>query len=378
MTLIGISHIISANINSGCLAVSVVEGGDRLFELRFDKTHCMACNTGSCLVKCQYIDVEKNTAVAEMLKMAAGQDSFVLEDCVTCYACEEYCEMGNHPFYLIVEKQEEMDKPPMPKPLIRRGVQMGIPFRGEPDVTEVDGKAIDMCVFSPFSDMMQGKLFQGIPIISTDPRKMYHFFCQLMYLHYARSSVIKERLPGVIERIARHNVTELICFHDECYGTFASYCPAVGIEVPFKPVHLFEHLYNRLLELKDEIKPLGIKAAYQRPCSARLSPDKDHLVDEIFRLIGVQSVEREYVGENSVCCAGLIMGQRRIGSRKLAAELQRKNIDDMATSGAEVCVFNCPGCFDSLSDIVTDKGMRPIFMSDLCRLAIGEKPAARR
>lgn len=348
-----------------------------MFELGFDERKCSACQTGDCLTRCQYMDIDKDTAKAEMRKIINGEDSFVLHDCVTCYACEEYCKMGNHPFYLIVERQEELNIPPLPKPLIKRGVQMGIPFRGEPTIEEVKEPALSLGVFPQLGYLTQGKLFEGISFISTDPRKMFHFFCQLMYLHYARTSVIKERLPGIIETIAKHNAKEVIFLHDECYGTFASYAPAVGIEVPFKPVHLFEYLYNRLKELKDDIKPLNLKVAYQRPCSSRLSSDKHHFVDDIFNLIGVDS-EREYVGENALCCAGTIVGQRKEGRRQLAADVQRRNIEDMVNAGAELCVFNCPACFDTLAELVAQRGIRPIYMSDLCRLAIGEKPAGWR
>jgi len=324
------------------------------------------------------MDIDKDTAKTEIQKIINGEDSFVLHDCVTCYACEEYCERGNHPFYLIVERQEELDIPPLPRPLIKRGVQMGIPFRGEPDIFEVSEPVMSMGTFADLLYLAQGRLFEGVSIISADPRKMFHFFCQLMYLHYARTSVIKDRLPNIIETIANHNVKELICFHDECYGTFTSYAPAVGIEVPFKPIHLFEFLYNRLQELKDEIKPLNLKAAYQRPCSSRLSSDKHHFVADIFDLIGVENVKRQYVDQHALCCGGTIMGQRREGSRLRAADVQKRNIEDMVSAGAEVCVFNCPACWDTLAGLVAQRGIRPIYMSDLCRLALGENPAGWR
>jgi len=237
---------------------------------------------------------------------------------------------------------------------------------------------MSMGTFSDLLYLAQGRLFEGVSIISADPRKMFHFFCQLMYLHYARTSVIKDRLPNIIETIAKHNIKELICFHDECYGTFTSYAPAVGIEVPFKPIHLFEYLYNRLQELKDEIKPLNLKAAYQRPCSSRLSSDKHHFVADIFDLIGVENVKRQYVDQHALCCGGTIMGQRREGSRLRAADVQKRNIEDMVSAGAEVCVFNCPACWDTLAGLVAQRGIRPIYMSDLCRLALGENPAGWR
>lgn len=349
-----------------------------MYKLKFDENKCLRCTTQNCLTKCQYMDIDRDTAKEEILKIAHGEDSFVLHDCVTCYACEEYCPANNHPFYLIAEKQEELDVPPLPRPLIQRGINIGIPFRGEPVIEEINGRVLNMGTFADRMYLIQGKLFQGLPVISIDPRKMMHYFCQLMYLHYARTSIIKERLPKIIETIAKHKVTEVICFHDECYGTYTSYCPAVGIDVPFKSVHFFEFLYNRLSELKNEIRPVNLKVAYQRPCSSRLSSDKLHFVYDIFKLIGAEHVEREYVDENALCCGGTIQGQRREGSRKRAADVQRRNIEDMINAGAEACVFNCPACYDTLSAVVARGGLKPIFMSDLCRLAIGEEPAGWR
>ena len=44
----------------------------------------------------------------------------------------------------------------------------------------------------------------------------------------------------------------------------------------------------------------------------------------------------------------------------------------MVKAGAEYCVFNCQVCFFSLSDLVSERGMFPVLMSDLCRKALGE------
>ena len=76
-------------------------------KLQFDEKVCETCPTADCLVKCRFIDVDKDQAKAEMLRIARGEDSIVFDSCVTCYACEEYCKRGNHPFYLITEKREE-------------------------------------------------------------------------------------------------------------------------------------------------------------------------------------------------------------------------------------------------------------------------------
>ena len=122
--------------------------------------------------------------------------------------------------------------------------------------------------------------------------------------------------------------------------------------------------------MKDKIKPLHIKAAYQRPCSNRLIPGKHHLVKEIMDLLGVELPTREYQDENCLCCADLL---RSISGYKLANDVQQRNIDDMVKVGAEYCVFNCPACQSTLSEKVAKKGLKPIHIIDLCKMALGQK-----
>lgn len=91
------------------------------------------------------------------------------------------------------------------------------------------------------------------------------------------------------------------------YEAYSQLAPAFGIEVPFKVVHLFEYLSNKLDELKDQITPIGAKVVYQRPCSNRLIPETRHWVDDIFQKIGVDRVPREYDRDNALCC-GQVLG----------------------------------------------------------------------
>jgi Fe-S oxidoreductase len=318
-------------------------------ELKFDRTKCAKCKAISCLVKCQYMDFkDKDKAKKEWQKVINGEDSSVLEACTTCYACEEYCPFGNHPFYLIVEQQEKKGILPAPRPIVTMWVNQCQPV-GRFMVGKVEERALSYCFLPHFNTLVKGKLFDGI-------------------------AVIKDRLPKIVENIKNQGIKELVCLHDECYGTFTSLAPAYGIDIPFKPIHYYEYLYGRLKELKDLIKPLNIKAAYQRNCSARLCPETDHYVDDIFGLIGVERVQRQYDRENGLCCAEVI---RMAKGPALADDVQKRNIDDMVKAGAEYCVFNCPACWDSLAHKVVKQGIKPIHMIDLCKLAIGEEQSLR-
>jgi Fe-S oxidoreductase len=309
--------------------------------------------------------LDREGARREMMKLINGEDSLVLHECVTCYACEEYCKKSNHPFYLITELQEKKGILPAPKPIVKQWINMAIPTRKDPQYfPNAKEPVISLCFFPELMRDLSGKLFESVSSIVGR-----HFFCQLVYLHFGKPSLIKERLPKIIENIARHGFKEVVFFHDECYSTFTSYARAYGIEVPFRPVHYFEYLYKRLRELKNEIKPLNLRIVYQRNCSTRLAPDKEHYLDKIFELIGVERVRREYDGENALCCGGIFRAQQRYD---LYVDVQKRNVEDMVKAKAEYCVFNCPYCYYVLAERVSKAGIRPIMLYQLCKMAIGE------
>ncbi len=339
-----------------------------MLELRFDPDVCAACGTIDCLTRCQYMHLTQEEAEQQRDSLMRGDTCRALEQCATCYACEEYCPFGNHPFYRIVELQEKHATWPVPIPVTNQQVKVMGP-RGRIGPEKVRAPIINMCAFKMLSGSIRGKLFEGAGTIGG-----YDIFCNAMYLHFAKPSVIRERLPAMIANIQRYyldesGIDEMVCFHDECYGTYTHLAPAYGIDVPFKPIHLFAYLAKRLTELKTDIRPLGYKVAYQRPCSNRLVPETQPWVDEIFGLIGVHRVERTYDRDNALCCATAIRAQQR---DELADDLQKRNLDDMQAAGAQVCVFNCPACLFSLADQVSERGIIPILMSDLCQKALGE------
>ncbi len=335
--------------------------------LKFDAEKCFNCDTYACLTKCKYLKYDFESAREERLKMARGKRSRVLEECATCYACEEYCPYDNHPFYRIVELQEEYGIDVAPRPITKQLIKMYA--AREKDVAKIfnaGDTAISLCLFPDLKGSLEGKLFEGLPVVLGR-----HVFCNLVYLHFGKMSVIKERAEETIRNVEKHGIKELVCFHDECYGFYNSYAKAYGIEVPFRTIHLFDYLYEKLKEREDEIRKLNLKVAYQRPCSNRLSPETDKTLDKIFELIGVERVEREYDRENALCCGAVFRMQ---GRDEIADDVQRRNIQDMIDAKANFVVFNCPMCFVTLAESVAKRGMMPVLISDLCRLAVGETP----
>ena len=163
----------------------------------------------------------------------------------------------------------------------------------------------------------------------------------------------------------------MICFHDECYGFYASYCPRNNIKLPegFKATHIFEHIYNYLKDHPAEIQKLNLKGAYQRNCSNRFIPEVEEYVDKICDLIGLERVEREFDREDALCCGGALT---MLGKKKRARETLNRNIQDMINHGAEVCFYNCPMCMEQMGSKVERKGIKNYLLTDLVRIALGE------
>ena len=166
-----------------------------MIHFKFDARLCKTCPTGDCLVKCQYLHVDREKAKEEMVKMSEGKDSFVLQDCVTCYGCEEYCRRGNHPFYLITEKRQEKGILVAPRAITRQWINIGEP-QGKYKVGQVKDKVLSFGFMPEYLKSVRGKLFEDLL-----PSYVFgqEFFCNVVYIHFANTAIIKERLPLVID-----------------------------------------------------------------------------------------------------------------------------------------------------------------------------------
>ena len=335
----------------------------------FDESNCDKCENVDCLTRCQWMEFNSvDEARVEKTKMINGEESRVLSDCVTCFACEEYCPYESHPFDLITELQEKYNSLNINPGIIESTINRFAPH-DQVRLKEIDPNkpVLNKCGLSKVNaKQMEGQLFENLQYVSG-----LDFFCNLMYHHYARDSVIKERAPIILENIKAQGIKEMICFHDECYGFYASFCPRNNIDLPpgFKAVHIYEYLYNYLKEHESNIISLDMKIAYQRSCSNRFIPKVDEWVDKICSLIGVERVERKFDRENALCCGGIFA---TLGKKALGRKTQNDNIDDMIENDAEACVYNCSMCKESLGSKAERKGLKNYIISDLCRIALGE------
>lgn len=123
-----------------------------------------------------------------------------------------------------------------------------------------------------------------------------------------------------------------------------------------------------------EIKPIVKKIAFQRPCISRYIPEEEHWLDDFFGLTGVERLDRRYDRKEALCCS---VGFFKTNQEK-ALPIIEKNIADAKAHSADAMVFLCPTCYMFMSGQCEDRGLPSIFITDLCRMAMGELPFGSR
>ncbi len=320
---------------------------------------CDLC--GDCLVKCPWIKADKAQAVEWMKAMMAGQQTPVLHQCITCYACNEICPPKANPFDLIASLQERYNVFNSKEMASIEEVNYAFtkPLTNYPRAERV----MTTCLFEKtHAHLAQGELYD-LPRVGGKP-----YFCWLLFGHWGVESIQKKHAQEMVDRLALTGAKEVVCFHDDCYAMLATLAPGYGIEVPFRPVHLAEYLVGRLRQNRDRIKRLNISIAYQRPCASRHTPEKEHFVDDLFELAGVRRVRRAYDRENALCCANIKL---LLGNGDPRPD-QEKNIIDAKESGAQAMVCLCPMCLDGLAAVASAHQLPLIFLGDVARMALRE------
>jgi len=337
---------------------------------------CDLC--GECLEACQYLGYDRDKAKEEMKAIIEGRHSEVFEKCITCCACNTYCNKGAKPFDLIIHRMEEEG------PAYQRGAATNVLetfcfdlARNFIRKTKKGAPWMSICCMEYFQPHLfwDSKLFEGLNIVGGGD-----YFCVNGMVHGRQDSMVFERMHNYVERLNKLPTDEIVFYHDECYSPFFSYAEDMKLEPNFKPVHLLEWLLKVVKDNYKDVHKLGIRAAVQLPCSIRCGPDRHVWLDELFDLLGVELIEREYDRRNQLCCgavAGLGGGtSASLRENQIFSEaLRARNIKDAKSHGADHMVFLCPFCYAALARDDKGAGIMPLMAADLVRMSLfDEKP----
>ncbi len=324
---------------------------------------CDLC--GECLSRCHYTDYDEQTGAEQIRLLMEGKTADILKECVTCCACNEYCPQGANPFDLINHLQEQHNSLPIPEKM-RQFMDGGASVPSDLVRGDDSRPALSLCVMEPFlsPDAVGGQMFEGMTTA-----KGGEYFCYLGYVHIGMESPLKDNAKRFVDSLASIGSREIVFLHADCHAMLSK-MPEYGIQVPFKVIHIAEYMRDYLKAHPEKITPLNMKIAYQRPCASRCSSEIEPVLDEMFGLIGVERAARKYDRESAQCCGGLFA---RIFPEKIQP-LVDANIQDAVDCRARAMIYLCPLCMGALAKPASEKGLQPIFITQLVRMALGELP----
>ncbi|MBN1662379.1 MAG: (Fe-S)-binding protein [Deltaproteobacteria bacterium] len=334
----------------------------------WDVAKCNFC--GDCFVQCRYVDYDREKAISEIKLLAAGKEADILKHCITCVACTEYCPTGADPSDLVFKMQEKTGTAPlvMNNMPVRESLAKGLEGQGDP-VEFIPGDpdkpvlSLDSFEYKNFPEGTLGsRLFQGMTVVR-GPQYMSLTGC----VHMGGQSFVEKYAARVIGKLAELN-KDIVYIHNEGYTLAHVKARELGIDVPFKYQHLFEYLLDYLKKNQRDITKLDKKVAVQVNCATRWLPGQDAWLDDIFRLIGVERPPRRYERRNALCCSGPVIGI----NREMAVDMQEKNVQDALDCGAEAMITICPICDAVMRRPTSRLGLPKLFITDLCRIALGE------
>jgi len=326
----------------------------------WDASKCDLC--GDCLVKCLYVDYDKDKAVAEIKALMEGKEAEIVSKCITCCACREYCPTSADPFNLIMRAIEKAGVfPGSEEELIAGSFQ--VPSEVIPG--ESDKPALSICTMERYipDGALDGQLFQDMTVV-----KGGDYYCLIGWEHSGKESTIEKYAQRFIDNLTSLG-KDILFLHDDCYAMVHTKVRDYGIKVPFNYMHIFEYLRDYLRDHRSSITRLDKKVAYQQPCASRYTPEKNIFLDEIFQLIGVERPSRKYERETALCCTAPIISTRL----DMAVELQERNVRDAIDCSVDALITFCPVCDRVMRRPTGQLGLTKIHIIDLCRIALGEK-----
>ncbi len=131
-----------------------------------------------------------------------------------------------------------------------------------------------------------------------------------------------------------------------CYQMWREHYPA-----EFKIAHETEFLLDLIKQRKVPLHELSLTVTYHDPCDLGRGARKFDEPREIIRAIpGITFIELPRHRESCQCCGG--GGNLEMVDAELAAEISRRKIDEVLTTGAQAVVTSCQQCVRTMATYV--------------------------
>ncbi len=346
----------------------IKEAGGEVFKL------CFQC--GLCDAVCPWNRVRQFSMRKLIREAAFGLSEVEGEDiwrCTTCGACPAQCPRGVKQIDISVSLRRVASEYELFPTSVRSArtarasiISEGNPLQGERGKRSEWAQGLPV---KPYSEGMEALYFVGC-YLSYDPRMKKVAVATANILNAAGvkfgilgdkesccgESIRKTGSEEVFKNLARENikafidngVRKIIVSSPHCYHTFKNEYPEFMVN--FEVVHMSQYALELIeagrLELKGEYPQ---KVTYHDPCYlGRHNDVYDQPRDLLKKVSGLEFIEMEDYGKNSLCCGG---GGGRIWMDTPQAErFSDIRLKQARAVGAEVLATACPYCITNFEE----------------------------
>ena len=338
-------------------------------ELKSITEYCKKC--GMCLSHCPIYEAsDRLESVSPRGKLIIGLGllsgelkldeilSHKLMSCVLCSECVDFCPAGlDIPNLILGARISSKVYEALPESLAK--VIENIKTKGTPHGKDVTEKSKWFDLVGEVEKEGDVLLWSGCTSALTNPNLVATAYkllkkleggsvtalrnepcCYAMYVYTGNLDAYKEEILKVIERVKEAKAKVLVSLCPACTRSFRIYSKLVGIELPFRVLHVSEYLHEKLVKDGKKIAlPNPLTAAYHDPCT-------------LVRGLGVKDKQREVLSsiENLKwlemkgtrnCCGG--GGAYGLYQPDWSAKISSRRLKDVP-EGVKTIITTCPTC----------------------------------
>lgn len=327
----------------------------------FREDLCTRC--GECLTRCQYMDLTRAEAVAEIERMIAGRATLkVHKHCVSCYACNAFCPEAAEPYKLVLEAWE------------KRYNEEGMPVRAaylmpyndpnyrsdmESDMDRSESETLARWKKEPASGTV---LYPGCNLLTTpwlfdldvlDKLPVsgdWSLCCGEPYYRGGMFEVVGEIAQGLTDYYSDKKIDKMVFVCPACMNMFRNNLPnEFGARFDFECEYIADWLLREMDEGRLDIaRPLGRTVTVHDSCHGRvLGGEIMERTRELYRRLGLKVIETKSHHEEGICC-GIAAGLNRFMPHDILLVSRRQLLEARDTGADEMGVY-CTGCFIMLN-----------------------------
>ncbi|MBN2159746.1 MAG: (Fe-S)-binding protein [Spirochaetes bacterium] len=354
------------------------------FRERLNWNACVEC--GDCLVRCRYMSFTREEAKAEMGKVNRGEPSRALDGCMSCYACNAFCEKNAHPYerihYAWNDRYEREGLParasylmPSRQPNFREDMS----FTDEERELHRRWAADDppaRTVLYPGCNLLALPLLVPKAVMNVLPVwGRWDLCCGEMYFRMGILSKVRE-IAGRLTRFYRgKKIDEMVFVCPAGYNMFTNVLPQqFEARFSFRTTSFADWFMRKVAEGAFSPKRLSGDLVIQDSCHARvLGRDFMESQRRLLAELGLTVRETPRNREDGLCC-GMAAGCNSYSAFDLLRHGMRNIRSLDRAEGGEIVQY-CTGCYltSGTMRLVNPFGKRLTHLLEWVGRALGEK-----